>query len=59
MTINFVTGLVLIRVLENIMFSQLPLPLAVVGVGALLGFWGIRTIPVSENRNWKRSKRSS
>jgi hypothetical protein len=40
----------------ELMLSQLPLPLAVVGVGALLGFRGMRTEKVAGRRDWQELK---
>ena len=42
--------------LNRLMFSQLPLPLAVVGVGALLGFRGLQTRSVPGKRDWQELK---
>ncbi len=39
--------------INKFLFSQLPLPLAVVGVGALLGFRGIKTDVVLGKRTWE------
>jgi integral membrane protein (TIGR00529 family) len=39
--------------INKFLLSQLPLPLAVVGVGALLGFRGLRTGEVTGKRDWK------
>jgi len=42
--------------LNRLMFSQLPLPLAVVGVGALLGFRGLKTRGVPGKRDREELK---
>lgn len=42
--------------MNKLLLSQLPLPLAVVGVGALFGFRGTRTGPVAGKRNREEVK---
>ncbi len=39
--------------LNSLLLSQLPLPLAVVGVGALLGFRGLASASVAGKRDWE------
>jgi integral membrane protein (TIGR00529 family) len=41
---------------NKFLLSQLPLPLALVGVGALLGFRGMQTSAVHGSRNWEEIK---
>jgi integral membrane protein (TIGR00529 family) len=42
--------------MDRFLLSQLPLPLAVVGVGALLAFRGMRTRPIAGKRNREEFK---
>ncbi len=39
--------------LNSLLLSQLPLPLAVIGVGALLGFRGLASASVAGKRDWE------
>ncbi len=42
--------------MNKFLFSQLPLPLSVIGAGALLGFRGMKTSEVSGGRTWDNLK---